>query len=225
MIRRVLSKIKKSIYKKPKPALNNLDKKLAKYLDFEGGFFIEAGANDGYTQSNTYYFEKSKAWRGVLVEGIPQLYKACKKNRPNSKVFNCALVADGYAQESITMHYADLMSMVDGAMPSQQEQTSHISKGLEIQRLNKTYSVEVSARTLESVLDSIEDLPDVIDLFSLDVEGYELNVLKGINLKKYRPKYILVEARYFDEVDEFLTKHEYSLIEKMSVHDYLYKCD
>ena len=31
-----------------RPALNQLDAKLERYLDYGGGFFIEAGANDGY---------------------------------------------------------------------------------------------------------------------------------------------------------------------------------
>ena len=63
----------------------------------------------------------------------------------------------------------------------------------------------------------------MIDFFSLDVEGYELNVLEGLNLTKYRPGYILVEARFFEEVNDFLEMHQYKLVEKMSYHDYLYK--
>jgi len=45
-------------------ALNDLDQKLKRYLDFENGFFIEAGGNDGLTQSNTYWFERFRGWRG-----------------------------------------------------------------------------------------------------------------------------------------------------------------
>ena len=41
-------------------ALNGLDKKLEKYLNYNNGFFIELGANDGITQSNTYFYEKKK---------------------------------------------------------------------------------------------------------------------------------------------------------------------
>lgn len=61
-----------------RPSINNLDRKLAKYLDFREGFFIEAGANDGYAQSNTYFLEKKRGWHGLLIEGIPELYKTCK---------------------------------------------------------------------------------------------------------------------------------------------------
>lgn len=46
-----------------RPALHELDRKLEKFLDFDGGFFVEAGANDGFAQSNTYYFERFRRWR------------------------------------------------------------------------------------------------------------------------------------------------------------------
>jgi len=55
----------------------------------------------------------------------------------------------------------------------------------------------------------------------LDVEGYEIDVLKGLNIKKYKPKYILVEARFLDEVNKFLSPY-YDMIDKMTYHDYLY---
>jgi len=38
-------------------ALNDLDKKIERYLDFDNGFFVELGANDGVNQSNTLFFE------------------------------------------------------------------------------------------------------------------------------------------------------------------------
>src|SRR4051794_30160124 len=77
------------------PALGDLDRKLQRYLPERGGTFVEAGANDGYRQSNTYYLERFKGWTGVLVEPVPALYEQCRKDRPRSQVFNCALVSPG----------------------------------------------------------------------------------------------------------------------------------
>jgi hypothetical protein len=90
-----------------------------------------------------------------------------------------------------------------------------------VQALSSTYHVDVSARTLDSILDEYPNLPQ-IDFFSLDVEGYELDVLRGLTLDRYRPTYILVEARFFDEVDAHLKAH-YELVGKLSHHDYLYR--
>lgn len=207
--------------KHPRPALNDLDRKLEKYLNFRDGFFIEAGANNGLSQSNTYVLEKQKGWHGLLVEGIPDLYERCKQERPQSTVVNCALVSSDHVEPTVTMHFANLMSVVDGSLKTNQGQQQHLQSACNSQSLDDSYSVEVPARTLESVLDDLADLPR-IDFFSLDVEGYELNVLQGLNFNKYRPTYILVEARFFDEVNEYLESQDYKLVEKMTVHDYLY---
>ncbi len=221
-VRELLRKIKGLVYRNPRPALGDLDRKLAKYLDFRSGFFIEAGANDGYSQSNTYYLEKKLGWRGILVEGIPELYEKCRSLRSNSEVINCALVRDASQTPVVNMHFAHLMSVVEGSLGDTDEQRKHIETGLEVQRLEGTYSVEVPARTLESVLENIP-IPEEIDFFSLDVEGGDLAVLQGLNLARFRPRSILVEARFFDEVDELLKRHDYEMIEKLSHHDFLYQ--
>ena len=220
-LRKSLSTLRRKLWKKSRPSLNDIDGKLQKYLDFDNGFFLEAGANDGYSQSNTYYLEKSRGWSGILVEGIPELYGQCVQERANSKVVQAALVDAEYNKPSVKMHYAGLMSVVDLSLKDEHLQAAHLRKGLELQHLDETYTIEVTAVTLESILD--EQLEGrCIDFFSLDVEGYELNVLKGTNLDKHRPKFLLVEARYFEEVDEYLRSFKYQLIEQLSHHDYLY---
>jgi len=203
------------------PSLFGMDAKLSRYLGFRGGFFIEAGANDGYAQSNTYFLEREMGWKGLLVEGIPDLYEKCLSNRPDALVRNCALVSSDFTGSTVVMHYASLMSVVDGSLGSAEAQDKHINVGVDVQKLGGSYEIEVPARTLESVLDEIPGLPP-IDFLSLDVEGYELNVLKGLNLSKHRPAYILVEARFFDDVNALLVAASYEMVEQLSFHDYLY---
>jgi hypothetical protein len=41
-----------------------MDRKLDELFDGRPGFFVEAGANDGYQQSNTYYLEHLRGWSG-----------------------------------------------------------------------------------------------------------------------------------------------------------------
>jgi hypothetical protein len=50
-----------------RPALHGMDVKLDEIIDRDAGFFVEAGAYDGYTQSNTYWLERGRGWRGLLV--------------------------------------------------------------------------------------------------------------------------------------------------------------
>ena len=60
-------------------ALNNLDKKLLQYINYNNGFYIECGANDGVDQSNTWHFEKFKNWHGILIEAHPEIFLELKK--------------------------------------------------------------------------------------------------------------------------------------------------
>ena len=206
-----------------KPALNDLDKKLSKYFNYKRGVFLEVGANDGFKQSNTYYLEKILKWKGILIEGIPELYKECLKNRGKQNyIVNCALVSDNYSKATIEMQYADLMSTTKGAFGSELVEKEHVKTGLSIQNINKTYSVEVPALTLTKVLKSAPEKLKAIDLLSLDVEGFELEVLSGFDLDLFSPKYILVETSEIESVEKKLSR-KYNLIDKLTYHDYLFK--
>jgi FkbM family methyltransferase len=219
-LKQLLQDIVWSIWRPPRPALHGMDRKLERHLGDAPGFFIEAGANDGYQQSNTYFLERHKGWRGLLVEGIPELYERCRRLRSRSTVVNCALVAPDHAAPTVTMHYAHLMSLVEGSMKSAAARAQHVDLGRAQQGV-AAYSVDVPACTLESVLDGLPSAPP-IDLLSLDVEGYEVQVLRGLNLDRYAPRFILVEARYFDEVDALLCPR-YELAERLTHHDVLYR--
>jgi hypothetical protein len=74
---------------------------------------------------------------------------------------------------------------------------------------------------LTAILDQ-SSAPRLIDFFSLDVEGYEDKVIKGINFKKYNFKFWLIETKK-KKIIQFLEKNNYKLIKKMSHHDFLFK--
>ncbi len=173
-------------YRFSRTGAHGIDDRLEAYLDLDEGFFVEAGANDGVNFSNTYYLEKARSWTGVLVEGIPELYRACVRHRPRSRVFNCALVPPELEGEGVTMHYSNLQSVVSGALPYE-----HVEAGLRSQG-EETYDVTVPGRTLSSVLDEVR--PPRFDLLVLDVEGYEADVLGGLDIARHTPRFALVEA-------------------------------
>ena len=188
-------------------SLNDLDFKLRKYLNYENGFFIEIGANDGVSQSNTLYYEINKGWKGFLVEPNFNNYLFLKYLRSTKNMFyNRACVSNDFKEDYIELFYNDLMTSINDA--------NNIDYNYE------TFICKTS--TLEKILDNSSS-PNLIDLFSLDVEGYELEVLKGNNFDKYNFKYLCIESKDLDPIKIFLEEKEYELIEKLSHHDFLFK--
>jgi FkbM family methyltransferase len=202
-------------------ALNDLDRKLERYLDFHCGVFVEAGANNGIRQSNTLHFEACRGWRGLLVEPIPELARQCRLHRPHAIVESVALVGPPEAGKPVTLRYAGLMSVVKGGMRTSEEEQDHVEAGLKVQQLNSTFEVETLGVTLSSLLD--KHGIKKVHFLSLDLEGYEFQALKGLDFTRHRPEFILVEARYRTEIEQFLAPF-YELKEELSHHDLLFQC-
>ena len=205
-------------------SLHDLDKNMLKYINYENGIFIECGANDGVRQSNTFYFEKKMGWKGLLVEPIYSLYEECKINRPNSIVENYALVSKNYNKSKICGNFTP--NFHSGLMSKITDTGDYFDQHVVNERNNidKNTIVEVNAITLTELL--IKHNIQKIDFFSLDVEGYEIDVLNGLDFSIFRPKYILIETAnredYQYAVRKYMTEKKYNFIERLSGNDDLF---
>ncbi len=183
-----------------------IDLKILPYLkDIENGVFVEAGALDGLFMSNTKILE-DLGWNGILIE--PQL-AACEKCRDNRKctIVWAALVSKFYKQDKISGDF-----FYDGK--DGQGAWSSVNKN----RYANNSRTEVPAHTLDKVLKALDT--HKVDFLSLDVEGYELNVLKGIDFKTTDIKFILIEVNFreyaLEDVEEYLGQFGYENLGTLS---------
>jgi hypothetical protein len=101
---------------------------------------------------------------------------------------------------------------------------SHAQDGKKFLRPNEeNFSFGAIATPLNTLLIQA-DAPRVIDLLSLDVEGAEIEVLKGIDHTQFRFKFLCIESRSFEKLAAYLSLQDYQFIEQLSTHDWLFGC-
>ena len=199
-----------------------IDFDLRKYLNFKNGFFIEMGAMDGVTYSNTLHLEKYKNWTGILVEPSISEYKLCIKNRTASKVFN--FLCSSYENEGKDYLFHDMGAMSysqfensDNNYPEHHKNAKNILD--KFSKNEKSYIVKTVS--ISSLLDSTNS-PELINFFSLDVEGAEIEVLNGFNFDKYKIQYLLIESRNFSKTKNFLEQYDYVLNKQIDKSNLLF---
>lgn len=160
------------------------------FKDTRAGFFVEAGAYDGVGFSNTYILE-SLGWRGLLVEAHPDAVVACRRNRPNSIVEHAALGPDG------------CHGMVDFTCAEDRNGAGYLSfLGESRLHLEQCKKHECTMRSVRVPMNSLNSLltgrTERVNFLSLDVEGMELEVLKGFELDRFSPSLVLIEYQWDD---------------------------
>lgn len=149
----------------------------------ENGFFIEAGALDGLFMSNTKLLE-DLGWNGLLIEPQKKAVARCRQNRKAPAVWG-ALVPIDFKDAFITGDFFFDGEGGEGAWSS-------VSRNTYGFRVSKS----VPAYTLFHLLNAF-NIP-VVDFFSLDVEGFEFQVLRGIDFKSVDFRNILIEVNSGD---------------------------
>ncbi len=204
--------------------VNGIDRELSKLVGTKRGFFVELGGNDGIAQSNTKHLELFRGWRGVLVEPFPKNFQLMRKNRsPRTHCVNAACVSFDYLDAEILLSYANLMTTpLQGESDIFDRNAHAVSGTIYLPANEKVHTFKSKAVTLTKILDDC-GAPRVIDLLSLDVEGGELEVLKGIDHERYRFKWMVIENRSPSALGAFLEDQGYLFVCQLSGVDYVYK--
>ena len=176
------------------------------------GFYVDVGAHHPARFSNTKLLY-DRGWHGINIDPTPGCMDAFHRARQRDVNLELAI--------SDVDEVRHLFVFDEPALNSLSEELSYHRNRNTDYTLGR--EVEVRSRTLADVL--AEHLPlDVttIDLLSIDVEGYDLDVLKSNDWDRFRPRVVVIEvlrASLGDLPDaeeiQFLTKRGYRLYAKL----------
>ena len=185
-----------------------MDKQLLEFFNNKkNGFFCEVGAADGVDQSNTFLLEKKYGWKGLLVEPIFDQYIECCKYRKNSIVESRILVSEKM------FHRSNKKLINNNSLQSQIIDTEGSSEN------NNVEIVDTSTLNRIFKKNNISH----IDIFSLDVEGYEIEVLEGYDHLSGIIEYLLVETWDIENFKEYANAKDWKLLSHFGNNDYLFK--
>lgn len=167
---------------------------------FQSGYFVEIGANDGFTLSNTQYLEEHFGWTGLLVEANSK-YEESLLRRSNSKVVMKAICDNrGSAKFVDAGLYGGLSETLDATHSK---------------RLENATQIVVSCGTLDEILTEA-GAPSTIDFVSIDVEGGELPIVRQLAMSDRRFVCGCIEFNYrkndYREMQKLLSDSGYRIV-------------
>ena len=162
------------------------------------GFFVEVGANEPRERSQTWHLEQV-GWTGILIEPQPDLAANLRALR-TAKVFAVACSSPDNAGHTLPLHVAGPLSSLD---------RERMAPGATPETV-----IEVPIRTLDSVLEEA-GAPERFAFLSIDVEGHEIEVLRGFDIARWQPRLILLEDHVADlSKHHFLSRAGYRIVRR-----------
>ena len=173
------------------------------------GFFVEVGANDPKQWSQTFHLEQL-GWRGILVEPQPHLADLARQQR-TAQVFAVACSAPENAGKTLTLHLAGIHSSFD--------------PNLKVATVRPEGTIDVPLQPLDAILTEA-GAPSPIDFVAVDVEGHEIEVLRGFDFARWRPRLILLEDLVVDlRLHQFMQARGYKWIRRTDINSWYVPVD
>lgn len=179
------------------------------------GNFLDIGAHDGVTFSNSYFFEKELEWSGICVEPNPEIFEKLIKTRKCKCINSCVSMVDSEIDFTIIKGYSEMLSGI-----TENYDPRHKAR---IQR-----EVLLHGGTIENIKVKSEKLTTIceknemynFDFCSIDVEGSEVSILKSIDFEKIKINYFIIENNYgSSDVNAFLELNNYKKIASIDSDD------
>jgi FkbM family methyltransferase len=171
------------------------------------GFFIDIGAHNGVSFSNSCFFEKELGWNGLCVEPIPEVFAELKKVRNCYAENVCVSDVEKEFSFSRISGYGEMLSGI-----TEQYDQRHLDriKNTISNNGGKLEEIKVQGVRLDSLIKKYSI--SKVDFISIDTEGNEWPIVSTIPFDMLRPKLILVENNYNDNrIRDFLLSKGYQL--------------
>lgn len=169
-------------------AQNGEDDILARFFGAQSnGVYVDIGAHDGVTYSNTYLFEE-RGWTGVCVEADPHTFAKLERRRQATCIHAAVVGSPEQTQATLYRSKMDVLSTLTTAH-EREIAMIHGNVGL---RFDGFTTVDVPAMTLDDLFEQ-HQLTSV-DLLSIDVEWTNGDVLRGFTLMRWRPRVVVIET-------------------------------
>lgn len=159
-----------------------------------GGVFVDIGANDGVSGSNTLFFERELGWSGLAVEPIPSAFEKCRQNRQCHLLNACVSDQNGQAQFLEVAGPAQMLSGLENKLNRRHLRRIRRNVGRQggtVRRIN------VETITWHTALERFGIRN--VDFLSLDTEGGELDILRSIDFNRTPVNVISVENNYYTQ--------------------------
>ena len=177
-------------------------------LNFKSkGYFVDFGATDGVSCSNTYLLEKKFNWNGIVVEPVKSWHDDLRKNRNVHVDFDCVWQS---SNEQVDFW----------EFRNRNRALSGVSSGLRA-RIKKRFDKQKKVYSVNTV--SLNDLlerynaPRTIDYLSIDTEGTELEIIRNFDFNTYKFSVITIEHNYTSDREkqhELLASNGYKRVMK-----------
>lgn len=182
-----------------------------------GGFFLDSGASDGVSGSNTLLLETSFDWRGICVEPNDQLFDRLARARRSTCVHCCLYDRAGEVQ------FFEAAGVLGGILDEYDPNLLHQARSLAASQAGDGRSDPVTkpARTIGSILKEF-NAPRTIDYWSLDTEGSELAILKSFPFHEYVVRLLTVEHNLTpnrERIRRFLEAQGYRRTKVLGIDD------
>ena len=187
------------------------------------GSFVEVGAFDGITYSNTYGLAEL-GWKGLYIEAVPEYAGKCRKThdgRDNIKVVNAC----------VGQHFDNVELMVGGEYSTYNK--SFADNKPQGWGVNYGRTFETRTMPLDAIL--MAHWEGDIDLLVIDVEGSETDVLKGFWLAEWKPRMVIIEAHeqhrnehlrsQAEFINAYFSRYDYRKIYSDDCNNIYVRCD